>query len=166
MKASRKQVFISAPQSLDWDTVMKFKRKLINGDVIAKNWDRIPGSYRQSDFNKSDAVLFLLPKNKFRYTKDELPIGLEVELSRACALSKPLFIGYITTTGSYNIYNAKFDGIKIEGVTGTADDIFRDFGQPDLKNSCAEIKLPKTQRVYATTIPNSNYADERLILML
>jgi len=166
MKASKKQVFISVPMSMDWGTVMKFKQKLLNVGIRVKHWDRIPGSYNQFDLNNSDAVLFLLPKNEFRYAMNELPIGLQTELERVYALSKPLFIGYKTAAGSYSIYNARFNGSKIEGVTGTANDIFKNFCQPDLENPSTEINLPKSTKVYATTIPNPDYTDERLILML
>ncbi len=185
MKASKKQVFISAPMSLDWDTVMKFKLKLLDSGAVVKHWDR-HSKYSQCDLDESDAVLFLLPRNQFRCDVHDMPTGLKVEFANAYAQGKSLFIGYITATGSYNIYDTKFYDGKFEGISGTANDIYETLREHtsiasddtafliedwpgsiyDVKNPCAEIELPKAQRVYATTIPNLDYVDECLILML
>ena len=179
-----KTIFISAPISLKWDTVLSF------GEAISKQskvlvkvnaWDR-KQKYIEEDLDKSDAVVFLLPNNDFRCVHSEMPLGLRVELARAYALNKPIFVGYLTTSGSYNIYDVETDGKLIKGVTGTAGNIYDTILRPEPKKKvvdiddlddidnteegCAEIKLPKAKRVYATTILNPDYQDERLILLL
>lgn len=187
MKRDKKTIFISAPISLKWDTVCDFVEAISEESKVPveiKVWDRY-GKYEAKDLDESDAVVLLLPRNDFRCAYIEMPDGLRSELTRAYALNKPIYVGYLTRSGDYNIYEARTDGKSIEGVTGTAGSIYRKVLAPDPKkkavatddyyefydsictdNPCAEIELPKAKRVYTTTIPNPDYIDERLILLL
>jgi hypothetical protein len=173
-------VFISAPISVDWSTVQRFESELKQrGKIKVRYWERW-SQYNQNDLDSSDAVVFILPNNKFKATYNELPIGLKSEVARAYALNKRIYIGYETSTGSFNIYNANTDGKYIDGISGTANDIYGElqalrsankiavnsrYGSMHY-NPCSEIELPKAQRVYATTIPNPDYVDQRILLMM
>lgn len=175
----RNKVFISAPIAVGWSTVDEFRCVLENGGLVdVRVWDR-GTRYDQSDFDSSDAVVFILPKNKFSATQDELPIGLKSELSRAFAMGKEVFIGYVTSEGRHKIYSADTNGKWIKGNTGSAGSIFNALSAKKawdkiatnsaygaMSNPCGEIKLPKAQKVVAKTIPNPDYIDERLILLL
>jgi hypothetical protein len=198
MKANKKTIFISAPISLKWDTVCDFDEAISEESIVPveiKAWDRHT-KYDQKDLDESDAVVFLLPKNDFRCAYGDMPIGLRTELARAYAMSKPIFVGYLTRSGEYNIYDAETNGKSIEGVAGTAGSIYQRLLAPEPKkktlesiedpepkkkiletlddisgslwtrNPCAEIELPKAKRVYASTVQNPDYLDERLILLL
>jgi hypothetical protein len=184
MKANKKTIFISAPISLKWDTVCDFEVAIIEESTVPveiKAWDRRK-KYDLKDLDESHAVIFLLPKNDFRCSHSEMPVGLRSELARAYALNKPIFVGYVNRSGDCNIYDAETDGKSIEGITGTSGNIYQklldleskkkvveieDFsGSMWTGNPCGEIELPKAKRVYSTTVPNSDYQDERLILML
>ena len=185
MKSNTKTVFISAPVSLKWSTVCDFDEAISEKSKVPveiKAWDR-KQEYIAENLDKSDAVIFLLPNNDFECTYIEMPTGLRMELARAYALNKPIFVGYKTrSTGDYNIYSAETDGKSIEGIAGTAGSIYDTVLVSEPKknvadiedisgsmwtgNPCAEIELPKAKRVYATTIPNPDYRDERLNLLL
>lgn len=186
MKANK--IFISAPISVDWSTVLGFISSVNKEGFTPRYWDRNT-KYDQSEFDDCRSVVFILPKNKFDAYSEELPVGIKSELSRAYAQSKKIYVGYQTSTGSYNIYDADTNGKWIRATSGTANDIFGELKSEILKseiknakmaervmknstygtmvhNPCAEVKLPKAQKVYATTIPNPDWIDERLLLML
>jgi hypothetical protein len=178
------KVFISAPISVDWSTVQRFEKEITKRNLKVSYWERW-SKYSNSDLDSSDAVVFILPRNKFKATHNELPIGLKAELSRAYAASKKIYIGYETSTGSCNIYDTITDGKYIEGLTGTANDIYEDL---DLlrsakkiatnslygvhihsSNPCAEIELPKgptgfSGRPGIAGVDGIEF-DERLLLM-
>jgi hypothetical protein len=187
------KIFISAPISLDWGTVTRFRDLLRSeGNFKVTYWER-GTRYSSHDLDHSDAVVFVLPKLKFNSSHSELPIGLKTELASAYAGGKEIFIGYQTSDGSYNIYKADTDGKWIKGIAGTANSIFKKskieyvvkefFGldYEDLRptpakkiatnsvygsNPCGEITLPKAKKVVATTIANPDFVDERLLLMM
>ena len=122
MRASK--IFISAPLALDWSTVTRFKSLLKKKGFEVKCWDR-KHYYDESLLNESDAVVFLLPDNSFKCSESSLPIGLRAELSRAYALDKPLFVGYIRSSdGQAAIYEAEYNGKFIGGKPSTADSLF------------------------------------------
>jgi len=175
MKAN-KIAFISAPISVNWSTVQQFRCRLFEIYKDAHVWKR-DSRYDQSAFDKSDVVVFILPKNKFKAEHNELPIGLQRELSRAYAMNKEIHIGYITASGEYKFYETTTNGKYIHGVAGTANTwekmaanstygAYADTAFKFYSNPCAEVALPKAQKVYAKTVPNPDYFDERLILML
>lgn len=117
------KVFISAPISIDWSTVQCFEKEIRRKDLKVAYWERNT-QYVDSDLDSSDAVVFLLPKNRFEASYQELPIGLKSELSRAYALGKKIYVGYTTSGGNYNIYNASTDGKWIKAQIGSANDIY------------------------------------------
>jgi hypothetical protein len=173
----RSKVFISAPISVDWSTVACFESEIRKNsiDTRVSYWDR-NSRYDQNDLDSADAVVFILPKNQFAVISNQLPVGLKSELSRAYALGKSIYVGYTTGGGKHNIYNAATDGWNIQGIAGTVNNIYTILNQefPPSKttasiqglNPCEEIELPKAQRVYATTIPNPDYVDQRILLMM
>ncbi len=173
MKAN-KIAFLSAPISVSWSTVQEFRSNLLKAYQTVRVWER-DSRYVQAAFDKSDVVVFILPKNKFKAEHNELPIGLQSELSRAYAMNKEIRIGYITSSGEYNIYEATTNGTYIHGIPGTArtwekmivNSTYGAYADTTFNsNPCAEVALPKAQKVYAKTVPNPDYFDERLILML
>lgn len=157
-------IYISAPITVDWSTVVRYQQELISGSnrkFKVSVWDR-KSKYDQREFDSSDAVVFILPNNNFNASQDDLPIGLKNELSRAYAQDKEIFVAYRTNGGSYNIYDAETNGKWIKGVSGTASDIFgstkvlqnsldifvgkvmnNSSCRPWSTNPCAEIELPK-----------------------
>jgi hypothetical protein len=171
------KVFISAPISVGWSTVDEFRCVLENGGLVnVRVWDR-SSRYDQSEFDSSDAVVFILPKNKFEAAHSDLPIGLKSELSRAYATGKKVYIGYVTSEGRHKIYNADTNGSWIKGISGSANEIFKFLSikktwDKMVTNStygaCSanKFELPKAQKVVAKTVPNPDYTDERLILLL
>ena len=156
------KVYISVPITNDWDTVTSFGRKLKNEGFEVSVWDR-KSRYDQREFDKAEAVVFLLPNNKFNAEQRELPSGLINELSRAYASNKKIYVGYVTSSGEYNIYNSETDGRYIQAMSGTANKIFKcnthEVSQKTLDrlaekvmsnslygsvgNPCSEIELPK-----------------------
>jgi len=178
------KVFISAPISLAWSTVTEFALTVRRAGGEPVWWDRNT-RYIQSDFDKADSVLFLLPGNKFESSQYGLPIGLKSELSRAFALNKNIYLGYITSNGNHSIYRADTDGYSIAGLSGTTGCLKQSLESINaaekiaansrygafVDNPCAEIELPKAQRVYAKTIPSWHFEecdgiDKRLLLMI
>lgn len=179
----RSKVFISAPITVDWSIVQRFDLELTKKKLKVTYWER-SSKYNHKLLDDADAVIFILPGIQFKATCDTLPIGLKTELSRAYALNKKIYVGYVTSTGSYNIYNADTDGKSIEGVGRTSNTIYGElehdkaarkiaansfYGSSYIKsnNPCCEIELPKMQRVYAKPIPSyelDSY-DVRLLLI-
>jgi len=186
-----KNVYISAPISMDWSTVSKYKMELEVRGLNVYLWDRT-SKYSQSDFDNCRSVVFLLPKNKFKASHSDLPVGLQRELSCAYAQDKDIYIGYQTSNGDYNFYEADTNGVKIEGISRTSGSIFNrvfvnrsaekvvinsQYGidtEHELmeianemfnSNPCEEL-IQKVTKVYSRTQSNSDYIDERLLLML
>ena len=176
------KVYISVPISVDWNTVTSFKRKLVNGGFEVSVWDR-KSKYDQREFDNSEAVVFLLPNNKFKAMSRELPIGLVNELSRAYAQNKKIYVGYETSAGEFNIYNSDTDGRYIHALSGSANNLL-DLKKQSISaekiminsrygvagNPCSEIELPKgptgfSGRPGIAGVQGFDY-DERLLLMI
>lgn len=66
------KIFISAPINLDWSTVSSFVQKLDKNNNVYL-WDR-ESAYDQGEFDSCDAVVFLLPENKFKCEYREMPL--------------------------------------------------------------------------------------------
>ena len=179
------KVYISVPISVDWNTVTSFYRKLVNGGFEVSVWDR-KSKYDQREFDNSEAVVFLLPNNKFKAMVGELPIGVMSELSRAYAQCKKIYIGYETPAGEFNIYDSDTDGRSIRALKGTANNLLelkkqyrsaeklfwhgRDGVADWLHEACAEIELPKgptgfSGRPGIAGVQGFDF-DERLLLMM
>ena len=148
------KVFISAPISIDWSTVQCFEKVIKRKNLKVAYWERW-STYSNSDLDSSDAVVFLLPKNKFEATNQELPIGLKAELSRAYAQSKKIYVGYETSSGCYNIYNANTDGKWIKAQSGTANDMYG-----ELEKLRSAKKVVQNSRYGALEYPD--YSDHHL----
>jgi hypothetical protein len=176
------KIYISVPITNDWDTVTSFKRRLVDEGFEVSVWDR-KSRYDQREFDKAEAVLFLLPNNKFKATQRELPSGLINELSRAYASNKKIYVGYVTSSGEYNIYNSETDGRYIHALSGSANNLFdlnRQYRAAEkifinsrygiAGNPCAEIELPKGPTGYSgrpgVQGVNGIEFDERLLLMM
>lgn len=188
MKANKNKVFISAPNSLNWSTIMNFAQTVINKGADVYFWDR-ESKYGQKEFDSCDTVVFLLPNNKFEAGHKELPIGLRNELQRAYAQSKQILLGYKTSNGSYNFYDTNTNGQYIQGISGTACALDRivertkkeiaksamNIAQNStygifVPNPCDEVKLPKgiigSVGHKGTPGVAGIEFDERLLLML
>lgn len=118
MKANRNKVFISAPFSLDWSTVMNFAQTVKNKGAGVYFWDR-KSEYDQEKFDYCDTVIFLLPGNKCEAGFRELPVGLRAELRRAYVQSKNILIGYKADSGKYYFYDTETNGQYIKRIWGT-----------------------------------------------
>jgi hypothetical protein len=176
------KIHISAPISSDWGTVTSFEKRLKNEGFKVSVWDR-KSIYDQSEFDKSDAVVFILPSNKFKATQRELPNGLKSELSRAYAQGKRIYVGYVTSWGSYSIYDTTTDGMNISAIPHSANNMFNLAKQLKAANKiminsrygvagnpCSEIELPKgptgsSGRPGISGERGFDY-DERLLLMM
>ena len=165
MKANK--VFISAPISMDWSTVLKYETVLKKKGFEVKYWDRYT-KYDERPLDESDAVVFLLPNNSFKCSEYELPIGLRAELSRAYALDKPLFIGYIRSgDGQVSFYEADSNGKFIAGQAGTCNSLF-DFGVVKGNSKLIEVKplSPPSGILHYVDFVYESYSDSRLLLLL
>lgn len=183
--ASNNKVFISAPISVDWSTVMEFAKSVQNTGGKPVYWERNT-RYIQKDFDTADSVVFILPNNNFNMHRFNLPIGLQSELERAFETGKSIYVGYIRSNGNHSIYRAGTDGYSIAGRSGTSGRLKRDLesikaakriamnsnygafwsGEEqsvkwgELEHPGAEVKLPTAKKV------NPDFIDERLLLML
>jgi hypothetical protein len=113
---------MSVPLSLPWDEVQRFKRRFIIGGYDISLWDR--NTYQPHLFKEADSIIFLLPNFDFEYNTADLPIGLKKELKDALEANKKIYIGYATSSGEYNIYNAEANSYQLKGIKGTANKIF------------------------------------------
>lgn len=100
------KVYISAPITMEWSTVLSYKLKLDALGFDVKLWDRNFSNYRKQDFDSADTVVILLPNNKFNGSQRDLPIGVCKEISEAYAQSKSIFIGYTPNSGVPEFYRA------------------------------------------------------------
>lgn len=154
-------------------------------------WDR-KSAYDQKAFDSADAVVFILPNFSFDSTKVklgyEVPIGVRSELNLAIQQQKKICIAYKTASGEINIYNVSWTvgripkDYSIKGIAGTANefgewvdnfachyktlDRWKKAGYLENTDPIEQVKLPEARRVYAQLIPNPDYLDERLLLML
>jgi len=127
------KVFISAPSELDWSTVTRFAQRLVDNNILAFAWDR-NSIYDHSIFDECGSVLFLLPGNRFRLVKDDLPWGQRRELFRAQAQSKNIYVGYGQIYEADGIANT--DGEEfISGISGTSNSIFTNIGKVNAKEA-------------------------------
>jgi len=184
MKANK--VFVSAPISMDWSTVLEFYHKLDSKGLDARLWNR-DCSYDQKAFDDCGSIVFLLPNNKFNSISSQLPVGLKSELCRSFAQRKNIYVGYITSGGEYNIYEADTNGgCTINGISGTANSIFRKIQEQinqkaavklaanSMYGGCGGInpnslELPTPTRVCAQIVTGHEFEygfDERLLLAL
>jgi hypothetical protein len=182
-----RNVWISAPMSLSMDTIAEF-RKILARNFSVSFWNR-SGSWDYYSFAKADIVVVLLPELKFKGSIDDLPSGVKLEIQKAKDSGKHIYLGYKASTG-YHIYNCDINRSYISGISGTADALihaeetrhmyetnedyftydveFNNWMDLKIQNPCAEIALPKSQKVTAKTTINPDFKefDERLLLLL
>jgi hypothetical protein len=110
--------------SLPWDRVQLFKRRFREDLFDVTLWDR--NKYYPEYYKNADSVVFLLPDFSFQYEIGDLPIGVRRELNEAIREGKKIYLGYITASGDYKIYNASADNyaVMIKGIPGSGDLIF------------------------------------------
>lgn len=165
---SNNNIYISAPVSLDWSTVLSFKESIRrkSRDLNICMWDR-KEIYKQSELDSCNTIVFLLPKNQFKADSLTLPSGLRNELARAYAKGMNILVGYKSSLGSFRVYNTETNGIYINGIIGTADKCFEHIEKITLEKDIPSYSLPAAFRLYEGICqPTSFTYDERLLLMI
>lgn len=122
---------MSVPMSLPWDKVQLFKRRFREDVFDVTLWDR--KEYHREHYKNAYSIVFILPDFTFEYDIDSLPIGVKKELTESVRDGKNIYLGYITVTGDYKIYNAEVDNWShtIKGIKGTGDRIFAEKPLPN-----------------------------------
>jgi hypothetical protein len=104
MKSTIDKIWISCPISVSMGKLAAFKKYLECHFPQVDTWD-----YNDRGLDSSDAVVFMLPNNEFRYDVESLPVGLKSELKRAQDGGKKILIGYYRATSKeWAVYDAKF----------------------------------------------------------
>ena len=107
MKCAIDKIWISCPISVPL-AQQAFKEYLERHFPQVDTWDR-ESEYSSLGLDSSDAVVFMLPNNEFRYGVESLPVGLKSELKRARDGAKKILIGYYRATSKeWAVYDAKF----------------------------------------------------------
>lgn len=108
MKSTIDKIWISCPISVSVGKLAAFKEYLEWHFPQVDCWDR-DSEYNSRGLDSSDAVVFMLPDNAFRYGVENLPAGLKSELKRARDGGKKILIGYYRQTSKqWAVYDAKF----------------------------------------------------------
>lgn len=108
MKSGIDKIWISCPISVRQHDLDKFRAYLEEHFSQVDTWDR-NSNYNDRGLHLSDAVVFMLPDNKFEYNIEILPIGVRQELKRARDLKKKILIGYYKATSKeWAVYDSKF----------------------------------------------------------
>ncbi len=104
MKSTIDKIWISCPISVSMGKLAAFKKYLECHFPQVDTWE-----YNDRGLDSSDAVVFMLPNNEFRYDVESLPVGLKSELKRARDGGKKILIGYYRATSKeWAVYDAKF----------------------------------------------------------
>jgi len=107
MKSTIDKIWISCPISVSVGKLAAFKEYLEHHFSQVDCWNRV-SEYNGRDLDSSDAVVFMLPNNEFRYGIENLPVGLKSELKRARDGKKKILIGYYRQTSkAWAVYDAK-----------------------------------------------------------
>ena len=108
MKSTIDKIWISCPISVPGRKLAAFEKYLECHFPQVDCWDR-ESEYSGRGLDSSDAVVFMLPNNEFRYDVEHLPVGLKSELKRARDGGKKILIGYYRQTSKkWAVYDAKF----------------------------------------------------------
>ena len=190
----RKQlIWISAPMSVSLRDIGELARSILiyEGHQIAY-WKQT-GNYNQTAFNSADSMVIILPGKA--WDSNHLPVGCRRELAEAIKQGKPIFLGYQKKDGTWGVYDARITNIGggqyfVKGVpctdplakirrTTLGNDVCSEIelnastdwketsnALIDLQKQWKEAELPVAQKVYAQTIPNPDYQERRLLLML
>ena len=189
------RIAISAPMTVpmehlrEVDNLLYDKYKIPHAHI--SYWDR-KSQYDQNLFDSADAVIFILNDYAFNALEGSVPIGVDAELRQVHKQGKHAFLAYkLKTTGEIKFYTIRFGlgpdyrktFIKaMSDTTHVLSQVVMDFESKDevvealnrwkkagfLENTdpIEQVKFPETRRVYAQLIPNPDYTDERLLLML
>lgn len=181
------KIYISAPMSIAWSSVQSVidEIKERTGEYPSY-WER-SSKYNVYDLINADHVVFILPMQAFKAKSKDLPIGVSRELEKAVIYNKKVYVVYKPSYARNPlIYDADSDGYNIKGLEKTAGMLFSRVKHHEILrftaqghmlyspynsetisvNPCSEIPLPEMRQVYATTIPNPDYQDIRLLLMM
>ena len=126
MKVSNIKIFISAPIKLSINEILKVSAHLGSKYLIPQSnisfWDR--NTYRQSDFDNADAIIFI--NEDFKFKTDNVPPGMRRELDASYKAGKPVFGAYYTVEGTLTLYkfsvSSDFKSLHNIGGTGKSFD--------------------------------------------
>ena len=108
MKSTIDKIWISCPISVPGRKLAAFEKYLEHHFPQVDCWNRVSACNGRG-LDSSDAVVFMLPNNEFRYGIENLPVGLKSELKRARDEKKKILIGYYRATSkAWAVYDAKF----------------------------------------------------------
>jgi hypothetical protein len=178
----KRKVYLSVPMTLNWSSVQLFKKRFPEREFQVTLWDR--NQFFPEYFKEAKEVVFFLPDWEFSSHIEDLPVGVKRELKEAVREGKKIYLGYITKSGDYNIYEAEIiSGTIISGKKGTANMIF-DSTEADSSNFIPKSVIYETDGYKASHRDTFSYAkkvslvdcsgslfedvdqDERLLLML
>jgi len=184
MKSTIDKIWISCPISVSMGKLAAFKEYLECHFPQVDCWDR-ESEYNGRGLDSSDAVVFMLPNNEFRYGVERLPVGLKSELKRARDGGKKILIGYYrTTSNKWAVYDAKFTkkpiysgalartimASYIEGIENSTKQVLMAAGKKGCDSSdCVTVNNPEMLSIKTTFKAGSFKVkgfDRRLLLTL
>ena len=172
MKSGIDKIWISCPISVSAGKLAAFKEYLEHHFPQVDTWD-----YNNRGLDFSDAVVFMLPDNAFRYAVENLPAGLKSELKRARDGAKKILIGYYRATSKeWAVYDAKFTRKPsysgawgqttmtnyIEGIEYSTKQVLMAAG----KKGCDDVTVNNPEMVSIKTTFKAGSFDRRLLLTL
>lgn len=175
MKSSIDKIWISCPISVPQGKLAAFKAYLECHFPQVDTWD-----YNDRGLDSSDAVVFMLPDNAFRYAVENLPAGLKSELKRARDGGKKILIGYYRATSKqWAVYDAKFTRkpmynpdwdrtiLKnvIEGIEYSTEQVLMAAGRK-VCDSSGSVTINNPEMLSIETTFKAGSFDRRLLLTL
>lgn len=85
-------------------------------------WDRV-SPYTDTKLTQANAVVVILPNNKWSMDIDDIPRGTQGEILKADNLHIPIYLAYMNAEGIKGIYVASLDDTDIIGVKGSSQDL-------------------------------------------
>ena len=179
MKSTINKIWISCPISVSMGKLAAFKKYLECHFPQVDTWDR-ESEYSGRGLDSSDAVVFMLPNNEFRYDVENLPVGLKSELKRARDGGKKILIGYYRQTSKkWAVYDAKFTRKPmyrpawgrtimtnyIEGIENSTKQVLMAAGRKDC-DSGGSFTVNNPEMVSIKTTFKAGSFDRRLLLTL
>jgi hypothetical protein len=179
MKSSIDKIWISCPISVPQGKLAAFKAYLERHFPQVDTWER-ESKYSDRGLDSSDAVVFMLPNNEFRYDVESLPVGLRSELKRARDGAKKILIGYYRATSKeWAVYDAKFTRKPsyngawdrttmtnyIEGIEYSTKQVLMAAGRKDCDSS-GSVTVNNPEMLSIETTFKAGLFDRRLLLSL
>jgi len=176
MKSAIDKIWISCPISVSVGKLAAFKEYLEHHFPQVDCWNRVSACNGRG-LDSSDAVVFMLPNNEFRYGIENLPVGLKSELKRARDGKKKILIGYYRSTSKkWAIYDAKFTRklsyngawgettmpYYIEGIEYSTKQVLMAAG----KNGSDSVTVNNPEMISIKTTFKAEGFDRRLLLTL